>query len=216
MIEPVALQIRSQSCWLSPARCLFWEENKTLVASGFQLGRMAGPETASSEQSSLDRLQEQILFFKAERVLLLGSFTLPENTRYLDEFFHWRSRFSSLRFTCVLSKSSPIIESLLGKIEIGIQLDELTDGPFRWVASQISAEKKEAPRPTEFMISGYQDPGYKRFDAPRQAAATPCFFLTPDHALLPAFSKPKGADLVKPGKDQLVWRCNSDTLERII
>jgi len=64
------------------------------------------------------------------------------------------------------------------------------------------------------MMSGYQDPGYKNYDAPRQAAGTPCFFLTPDHALLPAFSKPKGVDSVKPGKDQLVWLCQSDILER--
>ncbi|MBM3432257.1 MAG: hypothetical protein FJX92_04535 [Bacteroidetes bacterium] len=130
MIEPVPLLIRSQSCWLSPARCLFWEENKTLVAGAFQLGRMAEPTTASSERSSLDRLQEQILFFKAERVLLLSGFALPESNRYLDEFIRWRKQFPSLSLVCILPKSSPVVESLLATMGIEVQLDELTEGPF--------------------------------------------------------------------------------------
>lgn len=214
MIEPVQLQIRSQSCWLSPARCLFWEERKTLVAAGFILGRVNEPTESAERRSSLDKLQEQILFFKAQRVLLLGGFPLPENNQYLEAFTQWRSRYPALTIEYILSRGNAIAESLLTTLHIQVHIGQLIEAPFVWVASRLAAENWEADRSSGFLMSGYEDPGYKKYGAPRREKGTPAFYLTPDHAKLPAFSRPQGADLVKPGKDQLLWLCHQNTLER--
>lgn len=214
MIEPVHLLIRSQPCWLSPARCLFWENKKTLVVGGFQLGRISEPTGEPVHRSSLDRLQEQILLFKAERVLFLGSFPLPENNLYLEAFTQWRKRYPALTLTAVLSQESPVAESLLSSLGISRHIGQLTEAPFVWTANRIAHEEWEQNRQSGYLISGYQDPGYKSYDAPRQATARPTFFLTPDHALLPAFSKPRGTDRVRTGKDHLLWLCEAHRLER--
>jgi hypothetical protein len=214
MIEPIHLLIRSQPCWLSPARCLFWEEKKTLVVGGFQLGRISEPTDESGRNSSLDRLQEQILFFKAERVLFLGAFPLPESNQYLEAFTQWRKRYPALALTAVLSHESPVAESLLNALGVSIHIGQLKESPFVWTANRIAYEEWEKNRQQGYLISGFQDPGYKSYDAPRQATACPTFFLTPDHALLPAFSKPKGTDRVRAGKDQLLWLCHAHSLER--
>ncbi|MFM7672262.1 MAG: hypothetical protein ACKO6Q_06700 [Bacteroidota bacterium] len=64
------------------------------------------------------------------------------------------------------------------------------------------------------MISGHKDPGYKKYGSPKQLPGTPTFFFTPAYAILPAFSRPKGEDLVKPGKDELLWLTHHDHLEQ--
>ncbi len=162
MFEPVPLSIRKQSCWLSPQRCLYWEEASAIFTGGFQLGRFPISPTISTRQSSLDRLQEQVLRFKATRVILIGGFLLPENNQYLEEFIQWRTRFGSLRLDCVLARSNPVAESLL--LSLGAQLHQglLEEGPFCWVASRIAEDKwRQQNDNLSFMISGYRDPGYK-------------------------------------------------------
>lgn len=214
MFQPVHLPIRQQSCWLSPQRCLFWEDTKTVVVGGFQLGRFPASTGTSVRQSSLDRLQEQVLYFKAARVLLIGGFPLPEIDQYLQEFLDWRKRFGSLKLECVLSRSNPVAETILRSTGAQLHHGMMTEGPFSWIASRIAEDKWKAQPSGTFMISGYQDPGYKKYGMPRQHPATPVFYFTPTHGLLPAFSRPEGKDLVKPGKDELVWLCLEKELEQ--
>ncbi len=214
MFEPVPLPIRQQTCWLSPQRCLYWEEANAVVVGGFQLGRFPVLPAHPARQSSLDRLQEQVLRFKAQRVILIGGFPLPENNQYLEEFIQWRTRFGSLKLDCVLSRSNPVAESLLLSLGAQIHPGLLDEGPFCWVASRISEDKWRQQNNGTFMISGYRDPGYKKYDTPRSLPGAPAFYFTPSFGMLPAFSRPIGEDIVKPGKDELVWVTDEIQLER--
>jgi len=214
MIEPVQIPIRAQTCWISPKRCMFWEEKSTLVVGGFQLGRFPEVNEKSARFSSLDLLQEQLLFFKAERILIIGGFPLPENNQYLEEFIEWRKRFPSIKMDCVLARSSPVAESLLYSLGVHIHPGMLLEEPFVWIASRIASEKWLEKNDPAYSISGYEDPGYTRYGAPRQTPGTPAFYFSPFHAKLPAFSRPKGELPVKPGKDEMIWLTHSKHLER--
>ncbi len=205
MWQPVFFPIRQQSCWLSPQRCFFWEDKSTLILSGFQLGRFSESNEQPEHRLSLDRLQEQILAFKADRVIVIGGFQLPENNQYLEEFIQWRTRFQSLKLEFVLPRTSPVTESLLFSLGIRVELGSLADGPFVWIASRLAEEKWKAGGTLEYIINGYQDPGFKKYGAKKNEPATPAFYCTPTFALLPAFSRPHGSDAVHPGKDELVW-----------
>ena len=213
MWQPAPFPVRQQLGWLSPQRCLFWEDRSTLILSGLQLGRFPESNEQPERRSSLDRLQEQILAFKAERVIVIGGFPLPENNQYLEEFIQWRTRYQSLKLEFVLSRTSPVTESLLFSLSIRVELGSLVDGPFVWIASRLAEEKWKASGGTEYMINGYQDPGYKKYGAKKNEAATPAFYCTPTFLMLPAFSRPKGSDAVHPGKDELVWLTKQDHLD---
>lgn len=184
------------------------------MVGGFQLGNF--PESAEQplRRSSLERLQEQLLWFKAHRVLFIGGFPLPENNQYLEEFIEWRKRYPSLKVDCVLSRSSPVAESLLFSLGIQVHPGLLQEEPFVWVASRIAADKWREDPKSGYMISGYEDPGYKKYGSPKQSPGTPAFCFTPAHGTLPAFSRPKGDDPVKPGKDELIWLTHHDHLEK--
>lgn len=213
MWQSTLLPVRLQSCWLSPQRCLFWEDTKTLAVGGFQLGRFPESAERPERRSSLDRLQDQLLSFKAERLILIGGFPHPENNQYLDEFIHWRKRYQSLHLDVVLARSNPLTESLLYSMNIQVEVGLLLDGPIVWIASRFGEEKWRAAGTNEYMISGHQDPGYKKYGSKKYERATPAFYCTPTFALLPAFSRPQGLDPVRPGKDERVWLTRQDHLD---
>ncbi len=213
MVEPIYLSIRAQTCFLSPRRCLFWEEKETLVVGGFQLGRFPDAPENQERHSSLDRLQEQILYFKAKRVLLIGGFPLPENNQYLEAFIQWRNRYRSLRTEIVLSRSNPVAETLLASLGVTIHPGMLEEEPFVWLEGRMASEKIKSISANRYFVSGYEDPGYKKYGSPRQMPGTPVFYFTPTDAKLPMFSKPKGENAVRPGKDELIWLVHTDHLE---
>ncbi|MFM7672263.1 MAG: hypothetical protein ACKO6Q_06705 [Bacteroidota bacterium] len=111
-------------------RCLFWDDKSTLVVGGFQLGRFPESIEKPGRRSSLERLQEQVLTFKAQRILLIGGFPLPENNQYLEQFIEWRKRYQSIRIDCVLSRSNPVAESLLVSLGVHIHPGLLNEEPF--------------------------------------------------------------------------------------
>jgi hypothetical protein len=193
---------------------MFWEDKQTLVVGGFQLGRFPESIENPEKQSSLERLQEQLLFFKAQRVILIGGFPLPEHEPYLEEFIRWRERFQTLPVECVLARSNPVAESILRNLRIELHAGLRIETPFVWTASRIAAEKWRADMDTGYMISGYEDPGFKKYGLPKEMSGTPAFYFTPSHGKLPAFSRPKGSLAVKPTKDELLWLAHHDHLER--
>lgn len=205
MWQPICFPIRQQACWLSPQRCLFWEEKATLVVGGFQLGRVSESNEQPERISSLDRLQEQFLAFKASRVVLIGEFPLPENKQYLEDFIQWRKRYQTLIVEFVGARSSPTTESLFASLGIRMIRGAMADGPFVWIASRLAEEKWKSGGSNEYLINGYQDPGYKKYGAKKYESATPAFYGTPTFLMLPVFSRPKGSNAVHPGKDELVW-----------
>ena len=213
MWQPICFPIRQQACWLSSQRCLFWEDKATLVVGGFQLGRFPESNEQPERRSSLDRLHDQILAFKASRVIIIGEFPLPENNQYLEDFIQWRNRYQSLRLDFVGARSSPATESLFDSLDIRMAVGALADGPFVWIASRLAEEKWKAGGSNEYQINGYQDPGYKKYGAKKYEPATPAFYGTPTFLMLPVFSRPKCSDAVHAGKDELVWLTKQSHLD---
>ncbi len=76
MFSPQRFIFQKQTLWLSPARCIFWEEEKALILSDLHFGktghfRKSGigvPQNIYKED--LQRLFTQIQFFKPSTLLL--------------------------------------------------------------------------------------------------------------------------------------------------
>ena len=78
MQNPVPHIIRNNTFWVSPERCLFWEEQNTLIVSDLHLGKsghfrkegIAIPQDIY--KADLQRLMALLYFYKADRLLLLA------------------------------------------------------------------------------------------------------------------------------------------------
>src|SRR5690606_1104391 len=87
---------------LSSERCLFWERENTLIVADLHVGKTGhfrkqgiGVPTGIYKDD-LHRLLAQILFFKAERLIIVGDLTHSTANREMDLFRKWRKDFSSL------------------------------------------------------------------------------------------------------------------------
>ncbi|RYY54751.1 MAG: metallophosphoesterase, partial [Chitinophagaceae bacterium] len=82
--------IDGQALVLSPQKAIFWQEEKTLVVADVHIGktghfRKAGiPVPAKVYKEDLHRLFSLILFFKAEKLLIVGDFTHSTSNLELD------------------------------------------------------------------------------------------------------------------------------------
>ena len=74
MKTPILHMIKDQHCWLSPGRCIYWEEEKALILSDLHFGktghfRKAGIAVpAHIYKEDLQRLVEQVQYFQPNQI----------------------------------------------------------------------------------------------------------------------------------------------------
>src|SRR5688500_20381215 len=99
--------VRNEHLILSPERTLFWEDQRTLIAADLHVGKtghfrkegIAVPQAVYRDD--LHRLLSQILFFKAERLIIVGDLTHSSANLEMDLFRRWRKDFPLLEVVLV-------------------------------------------------------------------------------------------------------------------
>src|SRR5258706_13613026 len=107
MKNPLLYTINNNSFWVTPERCLFWEDQNTLIIADLHLGKtghfrksgIAVPQNIYKDD--LQRLIAQLYLFKAERLVIVGDFTHSSMNKELELFKRWRKDFSLLHIDLV-------------------------------------------------------------------------------------------------------------------
>jgi len=132
----VGYSIDDNNFILSPERVLYWEDRKTLILADLHAGKtghfrksgIAIPQKVFRED--LQRLLTQVLFFKAEQLIIVGDFSHSKSNQELDLFVRWRHDFSSLRIFLVKGNHDILQDKWYEEAEIGISNEELGIGNF--------------------------------------------------------------------------------------
>jgi metallophosphoesterase superfamily enzyme len=112
MQAPVPFRFKGQQLWLSPDRCIFWEEERSLIVSDLHFGKtghfrkwgIAVPQAVYRED--LQRLLVQIQYFRPRQLLIVGDLFHSRENKELELFLKWREDFANL--TYALSKAITI------------------------------------------------------------------------------------------------------------
>ena len=96
MNAPLQYVIQNNTFWLSAQRCLFWEEEKTLILSDLHLGKtghfrkhgIAVPQNIFIED--LQRLVGQIAHYKPVKIIAVGDLFHSQANKELDLFLKWK------------------------------------------------------------------------------------------------------------------------------
>ncbi len=210
MNQPFKFQLKDQTCWLSPERCLFWEEQCTLVVSDIHFGKSGHfrsegigiPQTVFKDD--LQRLFAQICFFKPQQLIIVGDFFHSHMNNEVLLFEKWRKDIASLPIHLVKGNHDILNEGWYTSNNITLHRKYLQNGPFYFTHEHIPANTHKSTA-DYYCFSGHIHPGVRIGGIARQSLWFPCFYFANQYAVLPAFGKFTGLQPVKVKKRDRVF-----------
>ncbi len=210
MQQPVSHLQNGQHLWLSSERCLFWEENKSLIVSDLHFGKtghfrkegIAIPQDIYKED--LQRLVQQIQFFQPESLIVVGDMFHSRLNLELEFFKKWRQDFPNLSIHLIKGNHDILQDEWYQKAELTVYADHLAMKPFSFT-HDINGLTSFSEDPSVYHFSGHIHPGVLVHGGGRQSLRFPCFYFGKEYAVLPAFSRFTGTFLIEPKAKESVF-----------
>jgi DNA ligase-associated metallophosphoesterase len=212
---PFLYTIHQQKFWLSSQRCIYWEEQKSLIVSDVHFGktghfRKSGiPVPQAVYREDLQRLVNLLQYFKCEQLIVVGDFFHSNANVELDFFKKWRNDFDWLNIILVRGNHDILKEEWYQAARINVIEKE-----YR-VGSILFTHDKCEENPGHFTFCGHIHPGVMIHGLGKQSLRFPCFYFADDHCILPAFSKFTGQAIVKPSAEDKIFAIVEDSLIRL-
>ncbi|MES1198024.1 MAG: ligase-associated DNA damage response endonuclease PdeM [Chitinophagaceae bacterium] len=211
MKNPLPHIIHNNIFWVSPERSLFWEEENTLIIADMHLGKsghfrksgIAVPQDIY--KADLQRLISQLYFFKVEKLIIVGDLTHSTVNKELDLFKKWRKDFSLLHIDLVKGNHDILDDDWYSDANINVSQWKLKTGPFIFLHDMKDSKDLTEDESNLYAFSGHMHPAIRLKGQGKQSLQFPCFYFTPDHCVLPAFSRFSGTFKVDPEKDEVVY-----------
>ena len=187
----VAYTINENDFVLSPDRVMFWEKEKTLIIADLHIGktghfRKSGiPVPQHVFKEDLQRLFSQILFFKAERLIIAGDLSHSKSNKEMDLFKKWRHDHDALQMILVNGNHDILEEKWYEELNIETS-DSLDIDDFSFCHDPEEALVK---KPGHYTFCGHLHPGISIRGRGKQSLQFPCFYFGHTVGILPAFSR---------------------------
>jgi uncharacterized protein len=205
MQPAIPFRFKGQQLWLSPERCIFWEEEKCLILSDLHLGKtghfrkegIAVPPSVYRED--LQRLLSQIQYFQPDELLVVGDLCHSRENKELALFRKWRDDLPHLTIRLVKGNHDILEDSWYEKAGIAVSPEKWQIGDFSFVHDISCAEA------TAYSFSGHIHPGIRINGMGKQSLRFPCFYFGASYAVLPAFSRFTGMASISPAPRENVF-----------
>jgi len=207
-------RIREQQLWLSADRCIYWEEEQSLIVSDLHFGKtghfrkagIAVPQSVYRED--LLRLLCQIQYFRPRQLLVVGDLFHSRENKELELFLKWREDFPHLGIQLIEGNHDILNKDWYEKAAIKVNPGILTLGPFSFVHDIEDAVIDEASGgivDETYYFSGHIHPGIQLTGMGRQSLRFPCFYFGSSYAVLPAFGRWTGTVSIDPAPESNVF-----------
>jgi uncharacterized protein len=218
MFQPTLIKLREQSIWLSPGRCLYWEEDQSLILSDLHFGKtghfrksgIAIPQNVFKED--LQRLVQQIQFFKPARLIIVGDFTHSHNNAELELFSKWRKDMGQTAIQLIRGNHDILSAEWYQDTGIEVVEQQLHKPPFCFVHDPDDIPVAETGH---YIFSGHLHPGVHLSGLGKQSLSFPCFHFSGSQALLPAFSHFTGYKMINKKKEDRVFAIVNKSLVEV-
>ena len=213
-------RIRGQQLWLSPHRCLFWEEERSLILSDLHFGktghfRKAGIAVPQSiYREDLLRLLSLIQYFQPRQLLVVGDLFHSRENKELNLFRRWRDDFPDLGIRLILGNHDILHEDWYEAAGITVSREMLRMGEFAFIhditeagalsegwrdtGPEAARTAREAAGTAPYFFSGHLHPGIRIRGMGKQSLQFPCFYFGGQYAILPAFGRFTGTVSIDP------------------
>lgn len=221
MKNPIPHILRGQTLWISPERCILWEEENTLIVADLHLGKSGHfrKEGIGIPQSiykaDLQRLMAQLYLYKADRLIIAGDFTHSTANKELDLFLKWRKDFSLLQIDLVKGNHDILGDQWYESAGVHVHEWKLNAGPFLFLHDKKAEKDLTEEELKLYRFTGHLHPAITLKGKGKQTLRFPCFYFTKDCAVLPAFSRFTGGYKVEPVKGEQVFALVDDGIMQL-
>jgi uncharacterized protein len=201
--------IHNQTLWLSAERCIYWEEQQSLIVSDLHFGKtghfrksgIAVPQNVYKED--LQRLVTQLQYFKPQQLIVVGDFFHSEANKELEFFRKWRNDFNQLNIELVKGNHDVLKKDWYSANNITVSDKHLNVDHFCFV-HDIN-EACEASSNIDYYFSGHIHPCVTLSGVGKQTLKFPCYYFTETFAVLPAFGKFTGTAHIEQKRSDNVF-----------
>ena len=166
---------------LSNERTLYWENENTLIVADLHVGKTGhfrkegiGVPT-NIYKDDLHRLLAQILFFKAERLIIVGDLTHSIANREMDLFRKWRKDFPLLEVNLAKGNHDILDNRWYQEADINVYNEPFSLNDFLFVHDIVKPKFTAAPG--KFIFSGHVHPGITIRGKAKQSLCFPLFLF---------------------------------------
>jgi DNA ligase-associated metallophosphoesterase len=215
---PILLEWKGQHLWISPERCLFWEEQKMLILSDLHIGKTAHFRKAGIAvpqqvfQEDMHRLYQQIHHFNPDRILITGDLFHSHANIEHDVFARWRESLGPREIILVKGNHEVLDDDAYSNLGLNIVGEKYTIDGFSFTHNMHD----QGTDGGQYWFCGHVHPGIKLQGKGKQAIVLPCFHFTFTHCTLPAFSRFSGKHLISPSASDQVYAIVDNGLQKSI
>ena len=173
---------------LTNQRVIFWKNQNSLILSDLHIGKSAHfqksgiPIPKDILTTDLERLKQLIHHFEATNLIIVGDLFHAEYNTELDEFKIWLQQFNNLKLQLIKGNHDRLSNLVYQQFEMEVFNKELQLNSLKFV------HDFDTPSNDFFTISGHTHPGVFIKGKGRQRIKLPCFQVTDNQLILPAFS----------------------------
>ncbi len=192
-MHTIQKHICGQEITLTNQRAAFWKEQSAIIISDMHVGKTAYfrkngiPVPADILEDDLRRLTSIREYFQAEKIFVVGDFLHSGKNTDFALFEKWRAQYPNLQITIIKGNHDIKNADFLKELGVTIEDDALHVHPFVFIHIPDDSAKG-------FSISGHLHPGVSVQLERRKSVRLPCFRISENQLILPAFSKFTGLD----------------------
>ncbi len=210
----IVKEIQQQQFQFSSQRCVYWENEKTLIVSDLHLGKTGHfrkeginvPQNIYKED--LHHLFTAIQYFKAQQIIIVGDMFHSVANKELNLFSKWRTDFKQTRFVLVKGNHDILEENWYKDNKIIVHHNELTVNGISFCHDGIL--NKDG-----FTFTGHIHPGVKIKGVGKQSLSLPCFYVTVNQCILPAFSRFTGLKIMESKKNNEIYAIANQSIFKL-
>lgn len=170
-------------------RAIFWPSRQVLILADMHLGksgyfRSNGIQIPSTIMlDDLKRLSYLIERYRPKEVLVTGDMFHHNYNADINLFKKWRQNYLDVDFILVPGNHDKLLKIDYEELNIQLRPSQFSVPPFIFL-HEAAVHKQQV-----FTISGHLHPGYIIEGRAKQSLRMPCFIVSEQHIILPAFSR---------------------------
>lgn len=181
------ITINNEELVLTNQRALYWQRLDALILSDIHIGKTAHfrkhgiPMPNDVLQNDLERLKKLIHQFSVKTLLIVGDLFHAERNSDMVTFKDWLTQFPNLKLILIKGNHDRQSQALMEDLNIEA-VKQLHIEPFVFLHNPLENSQ------SQFTISGHRHPGVLIQGKGKQKIKLPCYQITDDYMILPAFS----------------------------